>query len=218
MKRYLKKYGLITLFVCLVLVITGLAILENRSEVVVPSFGFGEHRGSYRDNTDLAYTRWTYRNHIGDWYDHSNLTDTAKVENICAGAEFLIDSWEAYQQYMAIVEQKDASAKKAAAAAEFYEIDGIISEEMKTYDGEIDEEFFRENKLAVLDFCFEGCSYLRSRLKEVRTDDGVVEISLEVQLSIAATTEQTGQIYWIPVSASCTSVESTFQRVHWNRS
>ncbi len=218
MKRYLKKYGLITLFVCLVLVITGLAVLENYTDSEILWFRWEKQDRVFEENTALPYIKWTYDGWVGNWVDSCNLTSTAVVDGAGAQAEFLIESWEEYQAYMALVTEKKRDAAEAARAAPYDSGKRLISGELNTYGREIDEEFFRENKLAVLDFCFEGCSYLRSRLKEVRTDDGVVEISLEVQLSIAATTEQTGQIYWIPVSASCTSVESTFQRVHWNRS
>lgn len=116
---------------------------------------------------------------------------------------------------MALVTEKKRDAAEAARAAPYDSGKRLISGELNTYGREIDEEFFRENKLAVLDFCLSGCGNLRSRLKEVRTDNGVAALSLEMDCTLAAVASQDGQIYWIPVPAFCTSVTVSFVKHHW---
>lgn len=66
------QYGSITLFVCLVVVITGLAVLENYTDSEILWFRWEKQDWVFEENTALPYIKWN------------------------------CDGWEVYQAYMAL--------------------------------------------------------------------------------------------------------------------
>lgn len=175
---------------------------------------------TFAENEELSYIKWSYNGWQADWEDDHNFTSTATCapSHMYAEGAFLIDSWEEYQTFLSIIEKKEQDADETTNGT-------FIPHEVQVdhLSDELDASFFSESQLAVVDFCYKGSPYLRSRLESVETEGTTVTITCSRE-SYSNDTEwyiggyvasQFGHVYWIPVPRDCTDVVTEFQETKW---
>ena len=209
----------------LVLVLTGCAGAPEETTNVPRETGFGWalhddyvaqgiEMEDFEDNLEYDYVRLFYNG----WYHYSptmeerdqgirpetwvsdwNLTHTAMKErgsSYVRGAMVL----ENMHDYNAIVNAIDATRITALEnCGVFWEPE----ETQRTWEGSFDEAFFEDHVLVLIDHCYEGHPFLRSRLDSITEEPGEVTVKLSWETVHAYTADQPGEVYWIILTKPC---------------
>lgn len=172
----------------------------------------------FTDNYALEYIKWEYETARLDWRDAYNLTSTKKFQSDpeSIDGDLLICSWEEYQACLDVVEQKEADWSEALENAvgkypPSYLKDyssSLYTISVDTMNYPIDEAFFDEHNLAVVDCCYRGAPSLRSRLDGIEIENDVVTVTVADYFLAATTADQRGHIYWIPVPKKCAKLST----------
>lgn len=177
----------------------------------------------FSDNLDYKYIKWSYRGwyhydptpeereqgiRSDDWCSNWNLTMTARKEGNSSYVRgvMVLESLDDYNAILNAIEATKASALQNCGA---YQEPEVIAQ---TWEGTFDEAFFEEHCLILIDHCYEGHPFLRSRL------DSITETSVKLSWETvhAYTADQSGEVYWIIVPKPCGQVTVEYTETAWN--
>lgn len=197
------------------LFIIGACVCENKEDDTPKSID------PFADNYGLEYIAWKYRGVQLEWRDEYNLTSTSEKFDSdigCAESDFMISNWDEYQECLAVIEQKEADIAKSLENAkgkyppsELRDYDATLyTVAVDTMEHPIDKTFFDNYSLAVIDFCYRGDPYVRSRLDDVAIENDVVTVTISRYHVVATTADQKGNVYWVPVPKECTELSVVY--------
>lgn len=220
------------ILILIALLISGCDNQATEAEKVTQETDFGYHSRDiidipaeeleeYSENTDYELIKWKYsgvqvwKETRKEWRDDNNLTDTAEYSGSdpAMDAHLIITTLEEYENILARIDEK----REAVVA----EIGGFREPliEMDTIDREIDEAFFEENNLLLIDWCGIQCTSIEMRLEEI--DYRFFHTSAEVTVSYSRTygnsADMDGMIYWIPISKNCKDVDVVYNETAWKK-
>lgn len=158
----------------------------------------------FAENMELSYRKWVYndRNIYGRSEEYPCLTGGSS-ETLHRG-EFIISSWEEYQGLMeAIAPKLLVNQPEPVENMECFETTTAVD----TIGQEIDEAFFQEHQLAVVDFVANGSPAVYSRLEDVSVNGLKVEITMTRYILVASTADAIGHAYWVPLPKYDTAYE-----------
>lgn len=227
---------------CLLLVILmlcGCAAAPAVSPQVPRETGFGwslqdEYRRNgiemedFSDNLDYDYIKWSYDGwyrfdptpeereqgiRSDAWCSNWNLTRTDRkaLNHTQLRSCMVLNLPEEYQAVLAGIEATKAGALYNCGSWQKPE------EIQRTWEGEFDENFFRDHDLILVDYCCEGNTYVRSRLESVTVaPNGHVTVEILWETTHAYTASQPGEVYWIVMPKGCTDVTVEYTETAWN--
>ena len=233
----MKRIIFILLAAVLVLCGCGAAPAETTHAPRETGFGYslyddyleqGIEMEDFSDNLEYDYVKWAYNGWFhfspseeereqglkgASWVCDWNLTKTdqkAKGHDWPKGC-MLITIEEEYKAVLASIAATEAAALYHCGTYE------EPQEVLRTWEGEFDEEFFRDHDLILVDFCFEGNPFLRSRLDSVEVMGyGVVTVKISFETTYAYTGDQPGEVYWIVMPKGCRSLTVEYTETAWN--
>lgn len=216
----MKTYIRMTLILLAVMLLAGCSLLDMPEETRFGWSLYDRYRAEgipmeeFTQNTDHEYVRCTYEGYMpeedekGEWIYPPFLT--SESETMLHNDQFFqrIESTEQLNRVKVSIEnnRSDLESKR-----EFFELS-------VKYDGipyEIDEAFFREHHLYVVEFCFEGNPWLRSRLDMVSVKDHAVTIAISYETTHAWTGNFPAEVYFIVIPADAESVDVTLTETAW---
>ena len=181
----------------------------------------------FSDNLEYDYIKWSYcgwyrfdpteeereQGIQGDaWCSDWNLTMTAMKTHgsIYVRGVRLLDSLDDYNAVMnAIAATKATAIQNCGAYQEPVEI-------QRTWEGSFDEAFFEEYSLILIDHCYEGNTFLRSRLDRMTKTSGEMAVEISWETVHAATADQPGEVYWIIVPKPLGHATVEYTETAWN--
>lgn len=181
----------------------------------------------FSDNLDYKYIKWSYCGwyhfdptpeereqgiRSDDWCSDWNLTMTARKERGSAyvrGA-MVLESMDDYNAILNAINATKASALQNCGAYQEPE------EIQRTWEGTIDEAFFKKNAIILIDHCYEGHTFLRSRLDSITEEPGQVIVKLSWETTHAYTADQPGEVYWIILPKYVGNATVEYTETAWN--
>ena len=168
----------------------------------------------FQENQDIPYIKYAYEGlQIGDeniyWEDQSNLTSTASYDRSRALGAIIVQDMDEYESIMQVI------AAKEKACIEEIGVYKKPQEKVNSIDATIDDRFFESNRLVLIDYSFDGCPWLRSRLDCISINGNHVRVSIQIESVRGSCTNQSGEIYWIKVPVSCEFVDVSFEDTQW---
>lgn len=88
-------------------------------------------------------------------------------------------------------------------------------EKVDSIDTTIDDLFFENNRLVLIDYCFDGCPMLRSRLDYISINGNHLTVSIQIEAVLDSCSDRCGEVYWIKVPASSEYVDVSFESTKW---
>lgn len=187
----------------------------------------GVEMEDFSDNLEYDYIKWSYcgwyrfdptpeereQGIRGDaWCSDWNLTMTARKE---WGSSYIRGSMvlESLDDYNAILNAIEATKATALQNCGAYQEPEVIAQ---TWEGTFDEAFFEEHCLILIDHCYEGHPFLRSRLDSITEEPGHDTVKLSWETVHAYTADQPGEVYWIIVPKPCGRVTVEYTETAWN--
>lgn len=187
----------------------------------------GVEMEDFTDNPDHAYIKWSYDGWYnfdptpeereqgirGDaWCSDWNLTMTARKEH---GTSYIRGAMvlESMDDYNAIVNAIGATRATALQNCGAYQEPEVIA---RTWEGTFDEAFFEEHVLILIDHCYNGHPFLRSRLDRIIDGPGRVTVELSWETVHAYTADQSGEVYWIIMPKPVGDVTVEYTETSWN--
>ena len=220
MKKVIATVLILIAILCVVIISE-----ERPMPIDVPeetSFGYslydknkknGVQMDEFVQNPDYEYARLSYN----AWYEWEG-------EGICLGDYFLTSSSEVREEY-------DSYFRRIESLPQLNNVKGWISRNASFHEehweyfeltvsfdslpDEIDEEFFQNHHLYVVEFCFMGNPSLRSRLDEVSLHGSSVDITISYQTTHAWTADCPAEIYFIVIPADTKTVNVTLKEDAW---
>ena len=181
----------------------------------------------FSDNLDYKYIKWSYCGwyhfdptpeeqeqgiRSDDWCSNWNLTMTARKEQ---GSSYIrgtmvLESLDDYNAVMNAIAATKASALQNCGA---YQEPEVIQQ---TWNSGFDEAFFENNVLVLIDHCYEGHTFLRSRLDSITREPGRATVKLSWETVHAYTADQPGEVYWIILPRHVGNVTVEYTETAWN--
>ncbi len=184
----------------------------------------GVEMEDFSDNLEYDYIKWSYNGwyhnreeredgiHLDAWCSDWNLTMTGMKErgsSYIRGAKVLTNM-DDYNAIRNAIGATDATAlQNCGAYQEPVEI-------QRTWEGAFDEAFFEEYNLILIDHCYEGHPFVRSRLDRITDGPGHVTVEISWETVHAYTADQQGEVYWIVVPKPCGNVTVEYTETAWN--
>lgn len=218
----MKKILCLTAVLLIAVALWGCSVIETPEQTDFGWSLYGENREKgvameeFTQNTDYEYVRCRYNaylpeeNENGTWVYPTFLTSESEPMERVGKYEQRIESMEQLSKVVAAIES-NRSYNESKDEGVYFKL---------KYDGipyEIDEEFFLEHHLYVVEFCFEGNPDLRSRLDEVAVDGKAVSIAISYETTHAWTGDFPGEVYFIVIPADAESVDVTLTETAWER-
>ena len=187
----------------------------------------GVEMEDFEDNPDYDYIKWSYcgwyrydpspeeraQGIWGDaWCSDWNLTMTARKER---GSSYIrsVMVLESLDDYNAILNAIGATKASALQNCGDYQ---EPEELFRTWDSPFDEAFFEDHVLVVIDHCYEGHTFLRSRLDSIIDGPGQTTVRLSWETVHAYTADQPGEVYWIVLPKPVGEVTVEYTETAWN--
>lgn len=184
----------------------------------------GVEMEDFSDNLEYDYIKWSYNGwyhnreeqedgvRLDAWCSDWNLTMTAMLErgsSYIRGARVLT-SMDDYRAILNAIAATEATALQNCGAYQEPE------EIQRTWEGDFDEAFFEEHALILIDHCYKGHPFLRSRLDRITVEPGHVTVEISWETVHAYTADQPGEVYWIVVPKPCGDVTVEYTETAWN--
>ncbi len=184
----------------------------------------GVEMEDFSDNLEYDYIKWSYNGwyhnreeqedgvRLDAWCSDWNLTMTAMLE---CGSSYIrsarvLTSMDDYNAILNAIGATEATALQNCGAYQEPE------EIQRTWEGGFDEAFFEEHALILIDHCYEGHPFLRSRLDRITVESGHVTVEISWETVHASTADQPGEVYWIVVPKPCGEVIVEYTETAWN--
>lgn len=187
----------------------------------------GVEMEDFSDNPEYDYIKWSY----SGWYHHDptdeeraqgfrgddwcsgwNLTMTARKEKNSSytRSAMVIESMDDYNAILNLIAATKATALQNCGA---YQEPEVV---LQTWDGTIDEAFFDDYSIIMIDHCYEGHPFLRSRIDSITQEGRSTTVTLSWETVHAYTADQPGEVYWIIVPRPCLGVTVQYNETAWN--
>lgn len=169
----------------------------------------GVEMEDFSDNLDIEYIRWAYNGFQyseatrTSWHDPHNLTETPE-------GYVVLQSFEEYDALLRGIKEKRQLVISQLGS---YAAPKVL---VDTMECKIDESFFEEHNLVVVDYNKDGSPFLRTRLDQVENGEKA-NITISVEFVLGSTADCPGEVYWIPIPKTCTQAEITYVHTAWNR-
>ena len=205
-KAFIWLSGMIAVFLAYLVLFSCTRPRDSAPEAVFPT-----------ENTELSFVKWEYDGWQTGWKDTHNLTGAHSVGGpvAFANSNFLIDTYAEYEEILDRIQRKEADMLGQLSAEDQALRNGMHQVTADTLTADIDEAFFADHKLAVLDFCWEGALHFQARLDRVEISGSTWKAFFTTTCLPSTTACQPGFIYWIPVPRDCASVEADFDFIEW---
>ncbi len=184
----------------------------------------GVEMAEFSDNLEYDYIKWSYN---GWYHNREEQADGARLDSWCSEWNLtmtaLKEKWTSYiRGTMVLTSMEDYNAIQnaiGATKATSLQNCGAYQEPeeiQRTWEGDFDEAFFEEYDLILIDHCYEGHPFLRSRLDKITKSPGRVTVEMSWETVHAYTADQPGEVYWIIVPKRCGDVIVEYTETAWN--
>lgn len=187
----------------------------------------GVEMEDFSDNLEYDYIKWSYCGwyrfdptpeereqgiRSDAWCSDWNLTMTAMQER---GSSYIrgVKVLECLDDYNAVMNAIGATKASALQNCGDYQEPEVIAQ---TWEGVFDDAFFEEHVLVLIDHCYEGHTFLRSRLDSITDEPGQTTVKLSWETVHAYTADQPGEVYWIILPKPCGQVTVEYTETAWN--
>lgn len=203
----MKKIMVIIFAFCVALLyFTGCGTQNAELELTFQSAEFNMEE--LQDNYEIPYIKMKYNGFYSDdnddqsWTDSDNLTSTATFQkgHIDVWGAEMICNMDEYNNILQTISDKKQFCKEKLGA--FKEPETVVN----TLDIPVNQAFFDNCSLVLIDCCYKGCPTLYSRLDSVLIEGKTARIMIQQKPVLGSCADREGEVFWIAVPQKCKDV------------